>query len=276
MSLMDDDPDDQAWGAPWGRRLLLLLVVIAAAAGVYFGVRSYFVSPPQSARAPASQTPQPAPAPPLTPTPPAARPSEPPVSRDAARAPRPRAAHPSAPTEAAPVAPAPSDTTLAVQSDVDGALVFIDRKYVGKTPLSPQAIAPGAHRLNVSAEGYDPYSENIDVKPGGQSVDVTFKVVRVNERLAVKHKHAFGSCEGTLIATVKGLRYQTDHTSDAFSAPFSDLQVFKVDYLKNNLEIRLRDGHTYNFTEQQGGPDALFVFQRDVQKSIDQLKKQAG
>lgn len=275
MSLIDDDLDSSSEppGPRWGRRLVLLIVFVAIVAAAYLGYRSYVAAPPQSAQAPAPA--QPLPAPKVEPPPPTTKPQEQPREEASARPPRRR---PPTPKPAAPVPPpaAPNQTQLTVSSDVDGAMVFIDRKYVGKTPLAPQTVTPGSHRLNVSAEGFDPYGETVDLQPGDQTINVQFKVVRLNERVAVKHKHTFGSCEGTLIATVDGIQYQTSHKDDAFRAPLAEMTTFKVDYLKNTLTIALRGGRTYNFTEQQGGADALLVFQQHVQKAIDQMKKESA
>ena len=198
-----------------------------------------------------------------------AAPAEPkPVER-----PRPRAPRHEAPAPTPAPAPAPTTGTLTIDSDVPGASVFIDCRYLGKTPITQPDVEPGSHTLNVSAGGYDPWSSTIDVKPGPQDVTVKFKQVKLDEKIAVVHKHRFGSCQGMLIATPEGIRYDTTDRNDAFAVPFSRLETFEVDYLKNNLEIKVRGGRTYNFTEQKGGPDTLFVFHRDVQKAIALMKK---
>jgi hypothetical protein len=57
-----------------------------------------------------------------------------------------------------------------VTSNVPGADIYIDDKSigaVGKTPLVPgQNIKPGKHTFWITAEGYDEYSETIDIAPG--------------------------------------------------------------------------------------------------------------
>src|SRR6185503_17776263 len=59
---------------------------------------------------------------------------------------------------------------IEVTSNVPGADIFIDDKSigaVGKTPLVPgQNIKPGKHTFWISAEGYNEYSETIDIAPG--------------------------------------------------------------------------------------------------------------
>jgi tetratricopeptide (TPR) repeat protein len=59
---------------------------------------------------------------------------------------------------------------IEVTSNVPGADIFIDDKSigaVGKTPLVPgQNIKPGKHTFWITAEGYDEYTETIDIAPG--------------------------------------------------------------------------------------------------------------
>lgn len=59
---------------------------------------------------------------------------------------------------------------IKITSNVPGADIYIDDKSVGavaKTPLSPgQNIEPGKHTIWVSAEGYDEYSETLEIFPG--------------------------------------------------------------------------------------------------------------
>jgi hypothetical protein len=67
-----------------------------------------------------------------------------------------------------------------VTSNVPGADIYIDDKSigaVGKTPLVPgQNIKPGKHTFWITAEGYDEYSETIDIAPGEtKAVKATLK-----------------------------------------------------------------------------------------------------
>ena len=120
-------------------------------------------------------------------------------------------------------------------------------------------------------EGYDGYSERLDVEPGTRTVTVRFKQVRLSESVAVVHKHRFGECRGTLAASAQGIRYETTG-DDAFSVALGNLEQFGVDYLESNLRLKPRGGRTYNFTDDGGGAaDALFVFHREVEKARQQL-----
>ena len=156
---------------------------------------------------------------------------------------------------------------LRVDADVPGASVFVDRKFVGTTPVEARELATGSHRLNVSADGYEMYAETLDLGPGPRELTVRFKEVRLDEKVAVVHKHAIGSCRGTLFATTAGLRYEAGE--DAFSAPFAALEPLQVDYLKKNLRVRLRGGRSYNFTGDSA--DALLSFQKAVEAARKRL-----
>lgn len=190
--------------------------------------------------------------------------------RTAPRDPAPRLEPPPAAVPAAVAAP-PTVGVLRIDSDVAGAQVFIDRAFVGATPVTVPDVKPGAHTLNVSAPGYDGVAEAIDVSPGPREILIKFKVVRLDVKMDVVHKHRMGSCAGRLVATPEGLRYETSNTRDGFSAALLDLETFQVDYLKKNLRVKPRSGRRYDFTDTEGSADALFVFHRDVEKARERL-----
>ncbi|MGH9349355.1 MAG: PEGA domain-containing protein, partial [Vicinamibacterales bacterium] len=180
---------------------------------------------------------------------------------------RSRAAAPPPPAEA--VATPDTAVVLQVQSDVPGASVFLDREFVGTTPLTLRNLAAGSKQLNVTATGHEGYAETIDLAAGDNRVNVEFLKVRLNVSIPVVHRHAMGSCQGMLAATLKGMTYDTANKSDAFTLPFADLDEFEVDYLKKNLRVRRRAGKTWNFTNDSA--DVLFVFHRDVNKARGRL-----
>lgn len=158
---------------------------------------------------------------------------------------------------------------LSVTADVAGAQVFLDRKFVGEAPLVIPEVSPGPHRLNVSAEGYEGYAREIKIGPGKNEIQVRFKEVRLDESLAVKHKHGIGSCQGQLRATPQGLRYETDHEKDGFTVPFSSLEPLEVDYMSRNLRVKVRGGRKYNFTAENA--DDLLTFQHAVEAARKRL-----
>jgi hypothetical protein len=160
-----------------------------------------------------------------------------------------------------------------IVSDVPGAQVFLDRKFVGAAPATINDLAPGEYQLNVSAPGYDTHVATLSLAPGERDVAVNFREVRLNASLKVIHKHRFGSCEGTLNATPDGLRYETTHQEDAFRTPLLALATFEVNFLEKNLRVQPQKGRRYDFTDPDGDADRLFVFHRDVERARERLMK---
>ena len=240
--------------------LIGVAVVVLVGIGAVFLMRD--VPAPVSAPAPRSTAPAPAPAPAKKITPASA----------SKAAPAPRKAAPA--TTPAPVAAAPAAPTLAtlkLDSDVPGAAVFIDRQFVGNTPLSLDKLEPGARRLQVTATGFDSVQRSIQLVPGPNTVTVRIKEVSLSAKIPVVHKHGMGSCEGTLIATVDGFRYETSNKNDAFTLPLLQAEQFTVDYLDKNLRLKQKGGKTWNFTDKNANADALFVFHRDVDAARKKL-----
>ncbi len=220
------------------------------------------VPAPASAPTPRAAAPAPAPAP-------AKKATRPSADRSAA-APRktvPKKAE--APAAAAPAAP--KLATLRLESDVPGASVFIDRQFVGNTPLSLDKLEPGTRRLQLTATGFDSVQKSIDLVPGPNTLSVRIKEVSLNTKIPVVHKHRMGSCEGTLIATLYGLTYETTHDSDGFTIPYTQAEQLEVDYLQKNLRVKQKGGKTWNFTDKNATADALFVFHRDVEAARKKL-----
>ena len=219
------------------------------------------VEPERPAAAPATSAPRTA-SPSATPDKPAAAP------RPAARGPKTESS--AAPPPVAAEAPLESGT-LRIDADVPKAQVFIDRQFVGTTPLTANNVKPGTHQLNVTAEGFDGIAQTIDVEPGPRDLTFRFREVRLDATVAVVHKHRMGSCQGRLVATADGIRYETADKEDAFAASLSDLEAFQVNYQDKNLRIKLRKGKQFNFTDPDGNADRLFVFHRDVEKARQRL-----
>ena len=159
---------------------------------------------------------------------------------------------------------------LRVESDVAGAQVFLDRKPVGVTPVELEVTA-GPHRLNVSAEGYEMYAEDLDMAPGRREVEVRFKEVRLDESLDVVHKHGIGSCQGRLSASPAGLRFQASRREDSFDVPLASLERSEVDYLSKTLRVVVRGGRSYNFTTREASADPLLAFQQKVAEARRRL-----
>ncbi len=214
---------------------------------------------------------------------PASAPGSPTTSRPSASEPEAPAAAPRSTRRAAPAPespaepePAPEEATaelgtLRIETDVPGAQVFIDRQFIGTAPLTAENLKPGTHQLNVTAEGFDGIAQTIDVEPGPRDLSFRFREVRLDAALAVVHKHRIGSCQGRLVASAEGVRYETGNKEDAFSAPLADLETFEVDYQEKNLRIKLRKGRQFDFTDPDGNADRIFVFHRDVDKARQRL-----
>lgn len=265
--------DEQKVTSPGGRILRRVLWVVGGVAvlAAAFAIGALFApgpSPDETAKPSAPAVPGAPPvttAPAGTPAPPTDTLPAPDLGADAGARSRKKPAPATAPaTTAAPATPTAGE--LRVDADVPGAIVFFDREYIGQAPVRLSNVTPGRHQLNVSAEGYDGYSEPVDVKPGAAEITVRFKEIRLNESLTVVHKHGMGSCEGRLVADPQGIRYETTNKEDAFSMTFAEVERFEVDYLAKNLRIKRRNGKTWNFTTKTENADPLFVFHRNVDK----------
>ncbi len=131
-------------------RQVLVFVVIAV--GLIAGVFTYFTrdippapapaarpAPPRDTPAPAVDSPE-VPPPAAVPAPPAAR----------------RPARPVPVVTAPPEPAAPATATLHITSDVPGAQVFLDRKFIGAAPVTAEDVAPGSRQINVSGRPLAP------------------------------------------------------------------------------------------------------------------------
>ena len=263
MAWLDEDPSltpDDATGSSGsgGHRMVIVLLLAAAVVAGYF----LFSSSPEpepvvaerAAPAPASEPePEPEPAPePVRPTP---RPVPPPEPTTEPEPPPP---------------PPPPINVLRVTSDVDGAQVFLDRRFLGNTPLDMADLEPGMHQVNVAAQGYDGIAQRVEISDAPVELSIEFRVVRLDEAIDVVHKHRFGSCQGRLVANLQGFHYQTDD-DDAFSVPLDQVETFAIDYLDHTLHLKVRGGRDYNFTDEQETADPLFVFHRDVEQARTRL-----
>jgi hypothetical protein len=251
-----------------------IVLLGAAAAGLVTGIVLFTVMRGERPRAgtPSAAT---APAPSVAPAAeaPASSPRTPepssPVPSSSAR--RRTAVPPPAEPRPAPADAAPELGTLRIEADVDGAQVFIDRRFIGTAPVTAHGLTPGTHQLNVSAPGFDGIAQPIDVEPGPRELSVRLRQVRLDASVAVVHKHRFGSCTGQLVATPDGVRYETANREDGFSSPLEAVESLQVDYQARNLRIKLRGGREYNFTDPEGDADRLFVFHRDVERARERL-----
>lgn len=243
-------------------------VIVAIVAVVLIGVGAFFLmrsdEPESVADAPAS-------APPSRIVPKKVEPPSPIVTEAPKKAAPKKAETAPAPAPAPPVAAAPTLASLTLESDVPGASVFIDRQFVGNTPLTLDKLQPGSKRIQLTATGYDSVQKTVELNAGPNTVTIRVKEVSLNARTSVTHKHGMGSCEGTLSATLDGLRYDTSNKGDAFTLPYAQVEQFAVDYLQKNLRVKQKGGKTWNFTDKNDNADVLFVFHRDVEAARKKL-----
>ena len=122
----------------------------------------------------------------------------------------------------------------------------------------------------MSAPGYDGYAEDVEITSALTTVSARFREVRLDQQVAVVHRHRFGDCEGRLAADTSGIAYRSDD-DDAFEVAFDAIEEFAVDYLEHNLRLKVRGGRTYNFTDREANADALFAFHRDVERARERL-----
>jgi hypothetical protein len=249
------------------RSLLRLIVPLLVVVGLGALVAWWLQPPAARPAAPTLATAERAPAH-------AAPPSPAPAPAPAPRS-TPRSVQPDEKPEAATLPPAPealAKATLHVTSDVEGAHVFVDRQFVGQAPLDRLEVTAGHHQVHVSAEGYEVFSEAIDVaETGTTNLYASLKAVRLNSSVGVIHKHTLGSCEGTLHASLDGLSYETSNTSDAFEIRLADLENFTTDYSQKTLRLKNRAGKTWNFTTHAANADPLVSFEHEVNHARQRL-----
>lgn len=242
------------------RRVLFIVGLMAAAAGLAAALGLF----ERRQVVPVEDTPAP-----VTSNRPQPRDTSAPQPRaEAAREPESRPA-PARPTEPPPPPPepeAPTTATLRIDSDVPGAQVFIDNKFVGNAPATATGVAPGQRKINVQAPGYDGVVEFVDVTPGSRDLTFSLKTIRLDQKVSVVHKHRLGQCTGTLIATPEGIRYETDNKDDGFTVALTGLETFEVNFLQKNLKLKVRGGRSYDFTDPSGKADALYLFHQEVDK----------
>ena len=248
-----------------GRALVVILLLVAVVIGAYFWVPLVLhdAKPPAAERTVRRPEPRAAPVREAEP-----RPETPAPPRDVA-VPEPTP-EPIPEVAAVMPAPPPAGGVLHVDSDVPGAMVFLDRRYLGTTPLELAELEPGPHRLNVSVEGYEGFAQAVEIANDPVEIMVKFREVRLEQAVEVVHKHRLGSCKGRLVADLQGLHYETSH-KDTFSIRLADIEEFEIDYLAHNLKIKPHGGRTYNFTDNHGNADVLFVFHREVEQALARL-----
>jgi hypothetical protein len=248
-------------------KILYGVAVVAVVAGGILYLRSR----PAPVETRVARAPVTAPAPVRKPEAPPPSTPGPKRAPDAARkAPAPKAEPSPEPAAEAPAAP--TLASLNLDSDVAGASVFIDREYVGTTPLKLDSLKPGPKQLKLSSVGLEGVERSVDLVAGDNAVTMRFKEVRLHARVAVTHDHAMGSCAGALVATVDGLAYETANKNDGFTLAWDKIESMTVDYPNKSLKVKEVGGKSRNFSDKKAAnADALFVFQRDIDAARKKL-----
>jgi hypothetical protein len=157
---------------------------------------------------------------------------------------------------------------LRVKTDVAEALVVLDNKEVGRTPLTLRDVSVGKHRLVIVKDGYEDHVQEVDVtalktasvfavmKPESArmpEVPVTFKVT---------HHHFSGHpCSGKLTVTADAVDYDAEDDADKFHiplatikslsrswGPYAGLPVFGIKASTDSMAFRIEaPGRSYNF-----------------------------
>ena len=60
--------------------------------------------------------------------------------------------------------------SLEISASVSNALVYLNGKMVGSTPLAPQSLSPGRYEIRISKEGYAEWKKSAEIKAGSKSV----------------------------------------------------------------------------------------------------------
>ena len=225
-----EEPD-----APRGRRLLWILLGVAMLGGLvawYATTRSAPPDTPATTPAGAARTDVPSSGNERATT------TERPApgaghARGAACGPPRRADRP--PARPAPATPAPPAREFRVTTDVPGAYVFLDRKFLGTTPFVSRDVAPGRYQLNVQVEGRPPVVRTVEVLADSTHRPWTSRCLRPpgRPRPGRRSTRRWRSCTSTAWARVKarcgppgtGCATRRAH-KDAFSLPYASVETF--------------------------------------------------
>jgi formylglycine-generating enzyme required for sulfatase activity len=67
---------------------------------------------------------------------------------------------------AGPILEEPGKGSISIESNVDGAMVFLDGQELGLTPFADAKLSAGEHRIEVAKEGYEFYQRSIQIETG--------------------------------------------------------------------------------------------------------------
>jgi len=122
---------------------------------------------------------------------------------------------------------------IRVKTDQVGAVVFLNDKEVGRTPLTLPDTPAGKYRLTLVHPGYAEYSQEIECSAGKPlSLFVVLKVLETSTPLpslpvsfVVIHGHTSGSCKGVLLVNRDTIEYKADNGTDHFEIPIRSVRL---------------------------------------------------
>ena len=166
-------------------------------------------------------------------------------------------------TVAAPAAPAVGQ--LVIHSAPEGALVQVDGRAAGPTPVSLANLSPGQHLVVLSKAGYAAESRNVAVRAGGQAA----LAVSLNQLAAV----------ASIASDPPGASIIIDGRDTGKTTPAKlvvgqgshSLALRKVGYLEASASLALNPGETFQFQ-----PTLKPLGDADDIKPVGRLKKLIG
>ena len=124
--------------------------------------------------------------------------------------------------------------------------------------------------MQLTATGFDSVQKTIEPSPGPNAITIRVKEVTPNAKVPVVHKHAMGSCDGSLSATLDGL-----NTTPRTRVMRSQCRIRAGRTVRRRLlqknSPREAKGANLNFTDKNDNADALFVFHREVEAARKKL-----
>ncbi|MFI5090163.1 MAG: serine/threonine-protein kinase [Terriglobales bacterium] len=165
--------------------------------------------------------------------------------------------------EAAPAAPAVGQ--LVIHSAPEGALVQVDGRAAGPTPVSLANLSPGQHLVVLSKAGYAAESRNVAVRAGGQAA----LAVSLNQLAAVAS--IASDPPGASIIIDGRDTGKTTPAKLAVGQGNHSLALRKVGYLETSASLALNPGETFQFQ-----PTLKPLGDADDIKPVGRLKKLIG
>ncbi|MBL8678840.1 MAG: PEGA domain-containing protein [Myxococcales bacterium] len=134
----------------------------------------------------------------------------------------------------------PAMATLAIRSNVEAAEVKVDGRTIGTTPLPPQQVTEGAHRIEVTRPGYSPFAVNVNAQGENGVIDAALEwapSIAPTEagRMALDRDYRDVEC------SIDGQRVACDGTDNVPPGPHM-LRVAGRDYLPAEQRVRLDAG----------------------------------